>query len=640
MQIPQDVGGVVDVWVSTIVGEDRLPQSADVLRAIELVGQRSEEWWAPVYIGVYAAWLNLISLGDSAATDPYRQAQNNLAEVAFEPLEALLKSLDSDVGASSQTQSSARLRFHTRYALGFVLQARGEKQRATAILHEAAATRLKAQAEPGGGETYSSGHGLLDATRDVREGKSFAAMRQQLIVSRAKNILGEDLDYEEALHMVYEACRCIGNRGNAALSSDLLDYWAQRCDQVDQSGEFDFPDLSWLSLFAAAADILSVSAGSESVGDVPQNCDHSSAQYQAWQFGQLAGRFAVADDRWRGVPIEKIWPLDEYIAGGDLDESESERLWSALTTVAGLLAEGGPERDWERQRDRYLAMWKRCGTFHGLNLGQIGTECDLYWALRIGFADKMLEQTAWESSQTSFGPTSSDVESIKDIVIATSLRQLREQQDVERVLGRLPPTPQEIRGYIREQLGDAANALPGMVMSHFIKAEQYYRTEVDDEDAKVWFHKGVESLYAAYFVEPLVSYMQRHDIKLIGLPFPPERGTERRNIRFLRRTSLSEWGTVVGSLGSRSSGLADLGRVDLTEFAEKRFGKSVFPSLLAISKGLREFSQLRGGSAHHRDALVRYEEGRQQLVEMRAMVLGISKDSIVTHIVEILSPRQ
>ncbi|MEE8470342.1 MAG: hypothetical protein V3S51_03335, partial [Dehalococcoidia bacterium] len=152
-------------------------------------------------------------------------------------------------------------------------------------------------------------------------------------------------------------------------------------------------------------------------------------------------------------------------------------------------------------RTHYVDMWRESLMYHGTSLEELTPASDLYWAVRIGFADKILEAVGETQPQR---PNAMDVvDSIKDIVSTIAIRQLKEQRTIDDVLQRLPPTEQEIGHQLEQRIGPIWGRLPSKVVNCLVKAEKYYRSGVNEDDAIVWFHKAIEACLSFYFVEPL-----------------------------------------------------------------------------------------------------------------------------------------
>ncbi len=85
--------------------------------------------------------------------------------------------------------------------------------------------------------------------------------------------------------------------------------------------------------------------------------------------------------------------------------------------------------------------------------------------------------------------------------------------------------------------------------------------------------------------------------------------------------------------GPVDNNLAGLGTVDLKQFMKGHFGELPLPSLRELSHSLRDFCQYRKDSAHAH--IPRYEEEIRELEQMRELVLGIKRASVITQIFQL-----
>jgi len=94
-----------------------------------------------------------------------------------------------------------------------------------------------------------------------------------------------------------------------------------------------------------------------------------------------------------------------------------------------------------------------------------------------------------------------------------------------------------------------------------------------------------------------------------------------------------EWSDVCDTLGvPADKSLASLGAEDLKQFMKEHFGELPPPALRELSRSLRDFC-LRKDSAHYH--IPRHEEERQELVQMRELVLGMKRPSVITQIFQL-----
>lgn len=629
MEISPETEDTIKNFLSLLMNGDDIATFSNLDHAITIVKEAQPCWQAPASIGVHAAVFHL------AETDAEATLLQDLIGRALAPLETLLESLAPKAGEKALGEERAHLLFHSRFGLGFLLLASGDEERAKTVLHQMAATRL-----PMRGVEVRAGPGIIRLTRDITRGKLLAALFMQGVYKRKE-------DYGEALYLITEAVAC--NPLSPVLPAlteqapALLDHWAERCEEEDASTEYDSPTLGWLDLFAEAAEILSVCQEADSSGALPNECKGEAAQFLAWKFGQIAGEFAT-HGRWRDGPFGASTQFireDWRVIGEEFNLlREGEKVSRALNVVAALLCEYEPNRVWEKIREHYILMWNTSYTYQGTSLSELTPESDLYWAMRIGFADKMLEaqQHRIIGAPVSILPTIHSIEGVKDILSAIALRELKLQQSLDEIIERQPSSKREIGQFLEQQLNSIWVELPAKVIDTLVKAESYYKTEVNNDDAKVYFAKAVEAALNHRFVTPLIDYMQKRCWKQIEVCFL--QGRETRSGEALHKLSLLEWAEIFGIISTpRVKGLADLAMPQLLEFMKQHYRWQRLPDLHPLAQSLQRIQTYRGGSAHYQEASSRYEREVWKLEEMRKLVLGIGQTSVIGQIFKVFAPQ-
>lgn len=333
MEISPERKQDIKTSLAGFMNEAEVEQFMDLGYAIELIKQEQACWQALVSIGVHAQ--HLYAHADSSGEEAVLRG---LIAQALKPLQVLLESFVLEPGKQSLEDEPARMLFHTRFALGFVLLANGDTQRSMDILHEMAATKLSVR-----GTQVRSGPGIVRYKPDMAVGKRWSALSLLAEYFRQK-------DYDGMLYLITEAAACISSDTVlVSLAPVILDHWAAECEKADATQEYDFPFLDWLALFAGAAEILSVCQHSDSAGDVPSKCKPESAQFLAWKFGQIVGRYAVHDSRWSADPFKPT--LGFFFDGAPWDEGlhflrDRQEVDSALRAALTLLSEHDSKKSW------------------------------------------------------------------------------------------------------------------------------------------------------------------------------------------------------------------------------------------------------------------------------------------------------
>lgn len=633
-----------------LMGEDGL-RFLNLDNAITAVRQGQPVWQAPFVIGLYALpflynWEtdshgtgvpDLVFLVSGLALQTLLKSKDvtnseisDLVGSALEPLEAKYDSLSVEIPGYGLGDEQAHILFHTRFALGVLLLIRGDEERAATILRKMAATKTSTR-----GPTTSFGVGLHHW--DVGVTKALAAIVLQDFYARRQ-------DYELALYLLTEAVASNGpgffSESLLGVVPGLLESFVEKCERINSLG-------GWVDLFDRAANITEVCGEADVSGELPSDCEVASPQFLAWKFGQLVARFAIRFTLYQGDGKQLLLSgyqdhrtmVDTILRAGGYGDD-----WTNGTVVASLLCEYDEHRDWQILRQQYVSMWAWSSRYQWLSLCEAGTETDLYWAMRIGFADKMLEtrkQEALIPAQAEPSHIIRDIEMTKHIASTIALRQIIEQQDLDKILDlqqklleRLPPSKHQIERLLQQRLSPVWNKLPAALVDALVKAENFYRTGVNTDDAKGWFHKAVEASLNCCLVEPLVRFTQKQSDMRIAVCFSSPRGVERKTSSGLRKLSLREWSDILETLSIPvDSNLAGLGTADVRQFMKEHFGVLPLPALRELSRSLWDFCQYRKDSQHHH--VPRYEEETRELEQMRELVLGIKRSSIITQIFQL-----
>jgi len=584
-------------WLLT--SDEDVARYSDLSNVLDTIKKGGLCWQAAASIGAHAI---AVVLGES---DDQQALGEDLAGYALKPMETLHESLTQQPSQQPSTDEQARMLFHLRFGLGFLLLAKGERETAKAFLHDMAATKLSRH---GGGWASRSGGDIVGYYEDMGRAKDLTA-------SVMLDVYMEAEDYEEALYLIVEAADTTGDRLNLLRHApDLLDRWAATCERIEPEGPWG-PWLEWAALLYGVARILEVCSYVDTSDAHPAECDKASAQFFAYKFGQLAARAAAKNaDPW----------------GSYVEVDDEPGRWDLV--VEALLCEHDPSRDWQELRDRYLEEWTRTARYEGTSPEEIGPHMDLYWAMRIGFADKMLESTQALVLSAEPVPTTSvvsDVEALMDTI-----------RGMDRKLDELlTGSGQEVRGRVMRHLIAVSDVIAVKVLNHLEKAERYYNSKINDDIAKESFVKAVEATLNHCLVEQLIKFMQHHRQQQIDIPFPPPRGRERKGSAGIRQLKLWQWAYVLDTLVTPARrGLSPLATHDLRGFMDEHVGPR-WPDFGPLAKSLRRVWELRGSCAHDQPAEARVDKELEELREMRELVLGAGgSPSVIVQIYRLLAP--
>jgi len=159
MGISPDIEKSIKTTLSQFMGEDEAGRFMDLDYAKSHVKQVQPPWQALVSLGVHAA-----ELYAHQDTDVEKIILQELVGQALETVDTLFQSILPKPSEKPLEGEQARLLFHTRFALGVLLLAKGDKARSKAILHDMAATKVSIR----GHSYYDEGLGVVKCTDDIR----------------------------------------------------------------------------------------------------------------------------------------------------------------------------------------------------------------------------------------------------------------------------------------------------------------------------------------------------------------------------------------------------------------------------------------------------------------------------------------
>ncbi|MBI2305370.1 MAG: hypothetical protein HYU86_11575 [Chloroflexi bacterium] len=646
---------------------ERYSSLEGLMGAIDLVKQGELCWQALVSIAIYFRFLSFLRFSWKPEEIELKQSPlSSIAAAFLEPCEALLASLTERAERGPLTDEEARVLFHTRFALGWVCLTKGDLERAMQLWHAMAATRLSVEYGPGGTTSFpqDSGVGVLTNTADIVLGKCITAISMPYVVSQSNANY-----YIETLYAIKSAGRSSVYIGPLAeFACKLLDSWAEACEKKEtcsdeEKYEIDYRFYDWISLFLAASDILGFCRQWDCSDALPSEYNKESAQYLAWKFGQLVGRYAMVEkfraNPWKG--LERFFDVFTGILKEDYAEYAKEDLavvegeYRSAATAATLVSEYDPQRDWSRAREFYIHIWHHSDRWGGAAVHEIGPHMDLYWAMRIGFADKILESLGKEQSLVPSPQTIEpstprwDIQAVGDMdsrisinvmKILHEVKEMKQSQD-ERLLPSEGKILQSLEGYFSgicpELSSDAVDAL--------IAAEWAYqsgsRTGTSTKEVIKRFHAAVEACLRRYFIYPFGDYLTKDGLPSVSLCFwnynrqKKELVEETCPVDFLAsRVSLSKWCGIFEAVNDPS--LKGKENLHVKTFVRRRWPKLNLGEIKVLVEPLGKIQRQRNIAEH---GLMSYKSEREALEKLRELVLGIRQPSVIEQIYRIFGSR-
>ncbi len=393
-----------------------------------------------------------------------------------------------------------------------------------------------------------------------------------------------------------------------------------------------FPKGSPQKQWAEFLDSVSAIAGLCPVGDwdvIPDSCVNKSSlrdinrdlkDFWAWKFGYVAGKLARIPVAVESVGWSACTGVDDYrpyaaIVQSVLD-SNPDGSYSSFSTWLGLAGQGRDEPD--------------------MDLSTASPAGQTYWAMRVGFADGMLNKAV------AIVPLTGSVE--KDILSSIGVRQVKHDlimnekldemiQNQRILMARSQPSLEEIETYLLETLNDTFDRLQLQVRDHLKQAELDFKSGIRQSNARVEFVKTVEAALDCLFISHLRSYYQQCKL---GWPFmaPSSIGTK-------NEYGIRQWGEHFCKLAQpMSQQLGNINQPGINRFLKENYPKLNYCELEGLGKSLQDVQKLRGGSAHHQNEFPLNKE-IEQLKELRKLVLGLGgRPSIIKQIVELFGKQK
>ena len=363
----------------------------------------------------------------------------------------------------------------------------------------------------------------------------------------------------------------------------------------------------WANLFSTAADALSRCQQIDTSGALPSQCKHESAQFQAWRFGRLVAMAGVIGGDLREHLLSMA--NDEFGLREIWGDQVAEKWWGILRVVAALICEYDASRDCKMWLEQLMDMWRGACTCPGTLLCEIGPDCDLYWAMRVGFADLILEKAS-----------SAQDDAVQSAVVSIGLRVVkigREleaiQRQLELLVKRSSPHPDEVRQDLERSLGPTWKRLPSEVTDRLVAAEQGYAIGTRTDTALLDFFAALEACFRCYFVNHFVGIN-------LQLGRPPS------------KLSLGQWADHLDSLLAASHREEKLRHLKVA--IEQKWPKLNWAELCCLAQGLHSAQKLRNHVTHSTGPAAS-EQRRQELERIRSLALGIEGPSIISLIFQL-----
>ena len=312
-------------------------------------------------------------------------------------------------------------------------------------------------------------------------------------------------------------------------------------------------------------------------------CPITTRQFWAWYYGRALGLLIVARPSLRASLL------------GEIEAGEWENCWH----VAGVLFETLPD-SWSDYRQRALKFYNSSDIEYRRDVPRpwgttlpphLNAQSDLYWAMRVGFADAQSGNAA--ERRVSLAGIADSLERLETITSSSAQHALRTERNTDDLLevvkNRVPPNHEYWYGMLQKELPDLVSRLHRATADHLVDASRHrYAKEWDY--CKVSLCKSVESLFVRMLV-PAIQEIPESEGLTLALP---------RGKRAARKRTSEEWDNIP------MSGWVQILRTT-TERDINSPLRSVLPhafpyvdldALVELNIKLETIAQMRGSSAH------------------------------------------
>ena len=335
-------------------------------------------------------------------------------------------------------------------------------------------------------------------------------------------------------------------------------------------------------------------------------CPTATRQFWAWYYGNTLGRLVVAR------PSLRASLLDEIEAGA----------WGNCWHVAGVLFETVPH-SWDEYRERALKFYNAADIeyprqgprpWNAAQPPHLSAQSDLYWAMRIGFADAHAANA--EDRKSSLAGITEALERIETITSGTARHVLRAERSLDNLTDalndRVMPNHEYWYGRLQEELPDLASNLPRPTVEHLIDAFRHrYAKEWDH--CKVSLCKSVESLFVRILV-PGIQALPESSNLAIALP-RGKRASRKRSSAEWERIPMSGWVQIL-----RTATEGDI-NAPLRDVLPHAFPNIDLDSAINLHDTLEDIAQLRGGAAH--DSIIADDRKVRDVEKLWDLVMGV-----------------
>ena len=320
-----------------------------------------------------------------------------------------------------------------------------------------------------------------------------------------------------------------------------------------------------------------------------RDCAKDTRQHWAWFYGYALGKLLVERPSLRQTLLHELI-ADEWAEGwhaGSILVDIPRDSWSEYRLWALNLYD---HADIEHRVGQYTNDYTSRTNSGGRQPPHLSAQSDLYWAMRVGYADAHME--SGEDKPVGLLEIAKTLDQVRDTTSSSALRVLRIESEMDRhwqdITRGLPPTEEQRKEMLQQVLGIVYDVLPERTIQHLAKALDRWHAK-DPDGQRVAIGQGVESL----FHEIINPEVRKVGEDRISLKVPNRGSVGEYPMGRWDRISIYEWAQVFETIEDTRWNLP-------FGFALRRAYPALdLQALKHLHAELKQISKLRGNASHN-----------------------------------------
>lgn len=562
---------------------DELPDMSDVDVIVALLKEEHLDWFvlfaASVHISYARSYLpNVI--------DRFQDAERSSLEQVVYATFSGYPDFDSNLNASPvalDLNPNRSSYFHSRCALAMLVE-NEEPERAIELLAPL--------------------RDFFPPRANVNHSRDISYQGRQIFWGLLKNLYARIEDFRSAIEMSLVGSMRFGNLDGYREFILFLEGLGRQVWQ----GPASVDDAIFL-LDSSLAVIRQCRKADELERDDLSECGIDTIQYWAWNYGGH---------------VAELVHHKPHLASTLLDQVQSAE-WDDGWPAAALIFESSETRSWAEYRKKAIALYDAASVEYGGGYPygttpppHFSPEGDVYWAARVGLADRMLALRGGETMPdlVSIHERIEAIQSIGTSHFQKSIRvEIEQNRRFDQIQNSFPRGPDDIRASLREALDDQWNQLPSAVVNYLVNSERLWDAGLNPDQMQIEMAKAVEALIYHLMLAPVAEHASRVGMAEPRLEFTSG-GTNKRSYppRNWHRLAFGQWAEVLERAADSVDEPYVTALIDLYPAFKNNLAKT-------IAEGIRKTGEYRAASAHHTES-VGIDTALESAARMRALILG------------------